>query len=60
MYTSTHQIEVFTKRACQLANVVSGFGITSNQAIITGIAADRLTAVWHPTTYSKNHSMVRF
>uniref|UniRef100_A0AC34FMU8 G-protein coupled receptors family 1 profile domain-containing protein n=1 Tax=Panagrolaimus sp. ES5 TaxID=591445 RepID=A0AC34FMU8_9BILA len=58
MYTATNDIHIFTKRSCQLANIVSGFGITSNQAIIIGVAADRLTAVWRPTSYTKNFSMI--
>uniref|UniRef100_A0A914QPP8 G-protein coupled receptors family 1 profile domain-containing protein n=1 Tax=Panagrolaimus davidi TaxID=227884 RepID=A0A914QPP8_9BILA len=58
IYTVTNNIHVFTKRSCQLANIVSGIGISTNQAIIIGVAADRLTAVWHPTTYTKNFSMI--
>uniref|UniRef100_A0A7E4W0D1 G_PROTEIN_RECEP_F1_2 domain-containing protein n=1 Tax=Panagrellus redivivus TaxID=6233 RepID=A0A7E4W0D1_PANRE len=48
----------YTKIFCQGANLFQGVGITANQAVVLGMAFDRLMAVCAPQKYNHNRFKV--
>lgn len=58
VYANSMNITEYDRLICLLVNDVQGFGITSGQIFIVGIAYDRFIAVYKPVKYSRNTSNI--